>query len=109
MSDTDLISDPLLGSVPVHEGHKVLGGVALYAKLGQGGMGAVFRGRHLRLHTDVALKVMVPPAGLPPQHAEIFIERFLREARVTAALDHQNIIRVIDVNSESGVYFLTMQ
>ena len=59
----DILSDPLLASVPVHEGYKVLGGVVLYQKLGQGGMGAVYKGRHLRLDIDVALKVAALPAG----------------------------------------------
>ncbi len=40
MSDTRLLSDPLLEKVPAHEGYKVLKDVAIFAKLGQGGMGA---------------------------------------------------------------------
>ena len=40
MPVSDLISDPLLEKAPTHEGYKVLGGVVLYQKLGQGGMGA---------------------------------------------------------------------
>jgi formylglycine-generating enzyme required for sulfatase activity len=44
-----LDQDPLLTSVPEAEGYKVLGGVVLYQRLGQGGMGAAYRGRHVRL------------------------------------------------------------
>jgi hypothetical protein len=64
--EDDLASDPLLASVPLREGYKVLGGVVLYERLGRGGFGAVYRGRHLRLDCDVALKVLAPPAGMPP-------------------------------------------
>ena len=41
MTVTDLMMDPLLEKVPAHESYKVLGGVVLYQKLRQGGMGAV--------------------------------------------------------------------
>ncbi|MHC4250558.1 MAG: SUMF1/EgtB/PvdO family nonheme iron enzyme [Planctomycetota bacterium] len=105
---TDLLADPLLESVPVRQGRKVLGDVALDRKLGQGGMGAVYRGRHLRLDVDVALKVMAPPAGVSPSQADNFIQRFVREARVSASIRHQNLIRVIDVNTEAGLYYLIM-
>ena len=67
MASNELLHDPLLTSVPLTAGYKVLGGVALYQKLGQGGMGAVYKGRHVRLDIDVALKVMVPPAGISPE------------------------------------------
>ena len=109
MASTELLDDPLLASVPLTAGYKVLGGVALYQKLGQGGMGAVYRGRHVRLDIDVAVKVMVPPAGIPPQHADDYVKRFIREARTAAKIDHPNLVRVTDVNRECGVYFLTMQ
>lgn len=109
MPSTELLDDPLLTSVPLTEGYKVLGGVALYQKLGQGGMGAVYKGRHVRLDIDVALKVMVPPAGISPERADIYVQRFIREARTAAKIDHPNLIRVTDVNAENGVYFLVMQ
>ena len=103
-----LDQDPLLTSVPEAEGYKVLGGVVLYQKLGQGGMGAVYRGKHLRLEVDVALKVMAPPSSLAPTQADNYVARFLREAKTAAAVRHQNLIRVYDVNSESGVHYLIM-
>lgn len=102
-------SDPLLERFPTHEGYKVIGGIALYKKLGQGGMGAVYKGRHVRLNTDVALKIMASPAGIGGAAAEKSVQRFIREAQISAAIDHPNLIRTIDVNSESGVYYLAMQ
>jgi len=103
-----LADDPLLASAPELEGYKVLGGVAIYQKLGQGGMGAVYRGKHIRLNVDVAVKVMAPPPGLAPEQAEQYVRRFVREAQVAAAITHQNLVRVIDVNTESGLYYLVM-
>ena len=107
-SRPELTTDPLLRNVPVHEGYKVLGGVVLYQKLGRGGMGAVYRGRHLRLDVDVAVKVTAPPAGLTAEHGENFFQRFIREARTAAAVKHSNLIRVYDVNTESGTQFIIM-
>ncbi|TFH33980.1 MAG: serine/threonine protein kinase, partial [Dehalococcoidia bacterium] len=103
-----LDQDPLLTSVPEAEGYKVLGGVVLYQKLGQGGMGAVYRGRHLRLNIDVAVKVMDPPAGIQASQSGEFVRRFVREAQTAASIQHSNLIRVYDVNSEAGVHFLIM-
>jgi len=108
MTRSGLIDDPLLTDVPVVEGYKLLGGVVLFQKIGQGGMGAVYRGRHLRLNVDVALKVMVPPTGLAGSEADDFVRRFIREAQTAAAVRHPNLIRVYDVNSEGGTYFLVM-
>jgi formylglycine-generating enzyme required for sulfatase activity len=108
MTSSVLAGDPLLADVPVHEEYKVLGSVVLYQKLGQGGMGAVYRGKHLRLGVDVAVKVMAMPPGMSSAHSDTFIQRFLREAKTSASVRHQNLIRVYDVNAEHGVYYLIM-
>ncbi|MHC4248159.1 MAG: protein kinase domain-containing protein [Planctomycetota bacterium] len=104
----DILADPLLEGVPVVEGYKVLGGVALCRKLGQGGMGAVYKGRHLRLGIDVAIKVLVMPPGLRRPEAARFVKRMIREARAAAAVKHANLIRVLDVNTECGMQYLVM-
>ena len=109
MPDSDLNSDPLLVNVPLHEGYKVLGGVVLYEKLGEGGMGAVYKGRHLRLDIDVAVKVMSRPAAMTSGQLDDFVKRFIREARTAARIDHPNLVRVLDVDTQHDVYFLVMQ
>jgi len=104
----DLCSDPLLQSIPIRDGCKSLGGVRLEEKLGQGGMGAVYRGKHLRLGVDVAVKVMARPLNLTAEDADTRVKRFLREAHVAAMIDHPALVRVVDVNSAGDLYYLVM-
>lgn len=74
-------------------------------KLGQGGMGEVFRAQDTKLGRDVALKVLPEDAARDPErHA-----RFVREARSIAALKHPNIVTVYSVEESDGVTFLTME
>ena len=73
--------------------------------IGEGGVSVVYRGSHSFLRKDVAIKVLRPElATMPP-----VVERFHREARSVAQLDHPNIVRVIDFGkSASGSLFLVM-
>ncbi len=104
----DILADPLLEGVPVVEGYRTLGGVAVYRKLGQGGMGAVYKGRHLRLGIDVAVKLLALPPELSSVDAEGFGQRMVREARAAATIRHANLVRVLDVNVEHGKQYLVM-
>ncbi len=83
----------------------VLGVYKVLRPIGQGGMGIVCLGEHRSLHRRVALKI------LPAKHAadRLSVDRFMREARATAALDHPNIVRLHDVCQEAGVHFLVME
>ena len=75
------------------------------AAIGAGGMGEVYRATDTRLGRDVALKVL--PAEVTADADRI--ERFQREARALAALDHPGIVTVYSVEEGEGVHFLTMQ
>ncbi len=88
------------------EGYKVLPPCVLYGKIGQGGMGAVYRGRHLNLDIDVAVKCLKP--GLVGTDDQ-FVVRFRREARSAAQINHQNVIRVYDVAEDQGLHYLIME
>src|SRR5205823_2664456 len=66
--------------------------VELLEFIGQGGMGAVYKARQKALDRLVALKVLPPQAGRDPS----FAERFAREARALAQLNHPNIVAVYD-------------
>jgi serine/threonine protein kinase len=83
----------------------VLGVYKVLRPIGQGGMGVVCLAEHMTLHRRVALKI------LPAQHAgdRLALERFMREARSTAALDHPNIVRLHDVCQDGGSHFLVME
>src|SRR5512134_3379174 len=73
-----------------------LGPYAVESALGSGGMGEVYRAHDTRLHRVVAVKTLSP---LLESNAEA-IERFEREARAAAALNHPNICTIYDVGTE---------
>ena len=74
--------------------------------IGPGGMGTVYKARHRELDRPVAVKVL--HAHLQQDDAS-FAERFVREARTLARLDHTNIVRVYDFGHREGVYYLVME
>ena len=75
------------------------------AKLGEGGMGEVYRATDTRLSRDVALKVL--PTELADEAERL--ARFEREAKTVAALNHPNIVTLHSVEEAGGVHFLTME
>ncbi|RME04208.1 MAG: serine/threonine protein kinase [Planctomycetota bacterium] len=80
-------------------------GYKIVEKIGSGGMGSVFKAKHLRMGRDVAIKV------LSKKHAEdkMYISRFLREAKSLAKLNHPNIVRAYDCNRVGETYYLVME
>jgi len=92
------------------EGQRTLreiGNFEIISKIGQGGMGTVFKARQKSLDREVALKV------LPPSIAKdaSFIERFQREARASAKLNHPHIVSGIDVGQDpaTGLWYFAME
>jgi TolB-like protein len=75
------------------------------AAIGAGGMGEVYRATDTKLHRDVALKVLPPEMASSPER----IERFQREARAVAALNHPHVVTIYSVEEADGVHFLTME
>ena len=73
--------------------------------IAHGGMGIVYRATDVRLHRDVALK-MLSPIGI---HDELRIDRFLREARITASIDHPNVVKVYDVGLFQGHPYIVVE
>ena len=82
-----------------------LAGYLLEGLIGRGGMGAVYRARELGLERTVALKVIAPE--LAEDHR--FRERFLRESRVAASLDHPHVVPIFKAGEDKGALFLAMR
>jgi len=90
-------ADPRVGTELA--GHQIL------AVIGRGGMAVVYVAEHLRLGRRVALKVLDPEMA----EDEAFRERFIRESRIAAGLDHPNVITVYDAGEAEGVLYLSMR
>ncbi|MFI6763078.1 ricin-type beta-trefoil lectin domain protein [Micromonospora sp. NPDC050417] len=81
----------------------------LVERIGQGGMGRVWRARDEMLQRDVAVKEIVAPPGLTDESRQELRERSLREARAIARLDHPNVVRVFDVLTSGGEPWIVME
>src|SRR6185295_14928009 len=83
-----------------------LGPYEVIAKLGEGGMGEVYRAHDTRLQRDVAVKVLPADVTRTPQARD----RFRREARAVAALQHPNICTAFDIGDlDDGDSYLVME
>ncbi|HVK14592.1 MAG TPA: serine/threonine-protein kinase, partial [Gemmataceae bacterium] len=82
-----------------------IGKYKVLEKLGSGGMGQVFLCEHKLMRRRVAVKVL-PTAKAADQSS---LERFYREARAVAALDHPNIVRAYDIDQDDNLHFLVME
>ncbi len=84
---------------------KRLGDFEIVREIGRGGMGVVYEAIQLSLNRPVALKVL-PPGATPEQRD---IDRFQREARAAALLDHPNIVPIYAQGEHHGAYYYAMQ
>src|SRR5512137_1023810 len=92
-------ADPFVGAT-------IGGKFKVEALIGQGGMGKVYRARHLTLDMPVVLKMLHRAYGDDPQ----VVQRFQREARAASRLDHPNSIRVLDFGAaEDGTLYMAME
>lgn len=83
----------------------VLAQYQLLEKLGEGGMGAVYKALHLKLEKIVALKVMTASRNLD----QAAISRFEREKRAAGKLSHINIVTALDAGEVDGTHYLVME
>ncbi len=82
-----------------------LGKYEIHSEIGRGGVGVVYRGRDPDLDRDVAIKVLAPYLV----ESEVLVERFRREARLAAQLDHPNIVTIHDVGVDGEWHYIVMQ
>jgi eukaryotic-like serine/threonine-protein kinase len=80
-------------------------GYEVQSVLGRGGMGVVFRARHLRLDRLIALKMMLDDAYAGPRDRD----RFQREAEAVARLRHPNVVQIHDIGDADGRPYFTME
>lgn len=84
---------------------QTLGNYEILSLLGEGGMASVYRARQLNIQRFVAVKVI--KAGVT--NIEQFAQRFVREVRVIAGLNHPHIIKVFDYGEQNGLAYLVME
>ncbi len=84
---------------------KTIGQCRIEKKIGEGGMGSVYLGRHKTLDIPRAIKLL-------PKHIDLkdpeYSQRFFREARIAARLRHPNMVQVHECGAEEGYYYLIM-
>ncbi len=83
----------------------ILGAYRVLRPLGKGGMGVVYLAEHAALKRKVAVKVLSEEQS----REKLSLERFFREARAAAALDHPNIVRLHDIAESRGTHYLVME
>ena len=107
-SDATMMATPPAGFVPPEpvELTSQFPQLEILELLGHGGMGAVYKARQKQLDRLVALKILPPQIG----ETEAFAERFTREARSLAKLNHPHIVSVHDFgHTDAGLYYFIME
>jgi len=82
-----------------------LAGYRIDRVIGRGGMSVVYLAEHARLERRVALKLLAPELA----DSERFRDRFLRESRLAASIDHPNIVPIYDADEAEGTLFIAMR
>ena len=82
-----------------------LAGYRVDGLLGRGGMGFVYQAEHVLLGRKAALKTLSPELAGDGE----FRERFIRESRIAASIDHPNIIPIYDAGEDDGVAYIAMR
>jgi serine/threonine-protein kinase len=87
---------------------RIIGNYEITGELAQGGMGAVYRGRHVSLPREVVVKSILL-SSFPPSAQEMLKARFRREAYIQSQFDHPNIVRVYEFFTTEENYYLVME
>src|SRR3954470_17775145 len=90
--------------MPEFRSGEIFAGHRIESVAGRGGMGVVYRALHLALERRVALKVIAPELSGNRE----FQERFQRESRVAASINHPNLIPIFHAGEDQGALYITM-
>ena len=100
-----MTDDPLGDLPPSSTPQTLVGGYEIIARLGEGAMGTAYKARQVSMDRIVALKVLKPELATDRS----FIDRFLREARAAAQLNHPNIVQAFDAGNADGYSYFAME
>jgi serine/threonine-protein kinase len=92
-------------SLNFQPGEVFAGRYRIIEKIGQGGMGEVFKATDLELSETVALKMIRPELSEKPE----IVERFKRELQLARKINHPNVIRIHDLGSADGIRYISMK
>ena len=85
--------------------HKIIGDYEIVQTLARGGMGSVFRARHMRLEKEVAIKIL-PERKMQNPDA---IARFSREMKIIGQMSHSSMVAATDAGAVNGIHYLVME
>src|SRR5215470_5594572 len=105
MSVQELIESTIAPGTPHISVNTTIGQYTIVSKIGEGGMGEVYRARDTRLHRDVAIKVL-PPSFAKSTHR---LDRFEQEARAAGSLNHPNILVVHQIGRHYGTPYMVSE
>lgn len=84
---------------------RVLGGYQILSKIAAGGMGVVFKARQLKVNRVVALKILFEKFAANKKH----LSQFFREARLSAILNHPNLVHIFEMGQDQGFFYYSME
>jgi serine/threonine-protein kinase len=109
-SDTASHAPSVNGTAQQHDDRlPYFSGYAVLAREGSGGMGEVYKARHLRTNRIVALKTVSSTCQPGSAEYRSFLDRFRQEAEAASRLQHPNVVTVFDVGEQDGRPYLTME
>ena len=103
------VAPPGWSSVEPREGVKMVGRYEIVETLGKGAMGVVYKARDPLLDRVVAVKTIVSPRTRGGRVRRAYLERFEREAKAAAKMQHPAIVTIFDVGSENGAPFMVLE